>query len=50
MRYVTIKEGKSTDHEGAILDFLKATSENLDVSQLTIAERVKFLKNKLMED
>jgi thioesterase-3 len=50
MRYVTIKEGKSTDHEGAILDFLKATSENLDISQMTIGERVKILKNKLLED
>lgn len=49
MRYVTVKEGKSTDHEGAVLDFLKATSEDLDISQLSIGERVKILKQKLSE-
>lgn len=49
MRYVTIKEGKSTDHSGAILDFLKATSENLDISSMTITDRVKSLKQKLLE-
>lgn len=49
MRYVTIKEGVSTDHQGAILDFLKATSENLDVASISIAQRVKSLKNKLKE-
>ena len=49
MRYVTIKEGKSTPHEGAILDFLKATSENLEISQLSIGERVKVLKQKLAD-
>ncbi|MFD2201143.1 acyl-CoA thioesterase [Shivajiella indica] len=50
MRYVTIKEGISTDHQGAILDFLKATTENLDISKMTIGERVKMLKMKLLED
>ncbi|RZS97457.1 acyl-CoA thioesterase [Cecembia calidifontis] len=49
MRYVTIKEGKSTDHSGAVLDFLRATSENLDIANLTISERVKSLKQKLLE-
>ncbi|EKB48852.1 acyl-CoA thioesterase [Cecembia lonarensis] len=49
MRYVTVKEGKSTEHQGAVLDFLKATSENLDISELSIGERVKFLKQKLAE-
>jgi thioesterase-3 len=48
MRYVTIKEGKSTDHEGAVLDFLKATSEDLDIANLSISERVKTLKKKLL--
>ncbi|PSL07438.1 acyl-CoA thioesterase [Cecembia rubra] len=49
MRYVTIKEGKSTEHSGAVLDFLKATSENLDISNMTITDRVKSLKQKLLE-
>lgn len=49
MRYVTIKEGKSTDHVGSILEFLKATSEDLDISDITIKDRVKSLKSKLLE-
>ena len=49
MRYVTLKEGKSTDHDGSILDFLKATSEDLDISDITIKDRVKSLKSKLLE-
>jgi thioesterase-3 len=49
MRYVTVKEGRSTDHSGAVLDFLKATSENLDISQISISERVKTLKQKMAE-
>ena len=48
MRYVTIKEGTSTDHAGAVLDFLKATSEDLDISNMSIGERVKSLKHKLL--
>lgn len=47
MRYVTVKEGKSTDHTGAVLEFLKATSENFDIANLSISERVKQLKIKL---
>ncbi|MFN3801255.1 acyl-CoA thioesterase [Belliella pelovolcani] len=47
MRYVTVKEGKSTDHSGAVLEFLKATSENFDIANLSISERVKQLKIKL---
>ena len=43
MRYVTLAEGKSTDHEGAVEDFLKATSGNLDISNLDIKDRVKML-------
>lgn len=50
MRYVTVKEGISTDHEGAVLDFLKATTENLDITNMSIAERVRALKKKLVED
>lgn len=47
MRYVTLKEGKSTEHAGSVLDFLKATSENLDLTGMSIADRVKIIKNKL---
>lgn len=50
MRYVTVKEGVSTDHEGAVLDFLKATSENLDISNMSIGDRVRALKKRLIED
>ncbi|MFC0262854.1 acyl-CoA thioesterase [Fontibacter flavus] len=49
MRYVTVKEGISTDHEGAVLDFLKATSENLDITNMSIGDRVRSLKNRLIE-
>ncbi|SEF61836.1 acyl-CoA thioesterase [Algoriphagus boritolerans] len=44
MRYVTLAEGKSTDHTGAVKDFLKATSLGLDVSTSNIRDRVKQLK------
>lgn len=44
MRYVTLAEGKSTDHTGAVKDFLKATSIGLDVSTMNIRDRVKQLK------
>ena len=47
MRYVTLAEGKSTDHTGAVQDFLKATSGNLDISQMSIKERVKELKENI---
>lgn len=49
MRYVDISNGKSTDHTGSILDFLKATSENVNIKDMLITERVKFLKAKLSE-
>jgi acyl-CoA thioester hydrolase len=47
MRYVTLDEGKSTNHEGAVVDFLKATSLHLDPASLDIRERVKHLKKEL---
>ena len=50
MRYVTLKEGKSTDHTGAVADFLKATSGNLDVSGINIRDRVKTLSSELKKD
>ncbi len=43
MRYVTLDEGKSTDHLGAVKDFLKATSGNMDISNLDIKDRVRQL-------
>jgi thioesterase III len=49
MKYVTLESGKSTPHEGAVLDFLKATSENLDFAAFTTASRVKYLKKRLLE-
>ena len=47
MRYVTLEEGKSQNHTGAVVDFLKATSLNLDPSSLNIRDRVKQLKGEL---
>ncbi len=47
MRYVTLESGKSTDHEGAVLDYLKATSMDFDISNITIGDRVKSLKTQL---
>lgn len=49
LRYVTLKEGKSTDHAGAVADFLKATSGDFDITKSSIKERVKFLKEKLTQ-
>ena len=47
MRYVTLEEGKSSDHTGAVVDFLKAPSLHLDQSRLDIRDRVKQLKREL---
>jgi acyl-CoA thioester hydrolase len=47
MRYVTLEEGKSQNHTGAVVDFLKATALNLDPSSLNIRDRVKQLKGEL---
>ena len=43
MRYVTLADGKSTDHLGAVNDFLLATSMNRDISDMDIKDRVKEL-------
>jgi len=43
MRYVTLAEGKSTNHQGAVNEFLTATSMNVDISGIQIKERVKSL-------
>ncbi|MEY2705180.1 MAG: hypothetical protein RL407_1242 [Bacteroidota bacterium] len=47
MRYVTLEEGKSTNHSGAVVDFLQATSLHLDPEALSMRERVKELKQSL---
>ncbi|WP_057935882.1 acyl-CoA thioesterase [Algoriphagus resistens] len=43
MRYVTLAEGKSTYHTGAVDEFLRATSLNLDISDVQVKDRVKSL-------
>ena len=50
MRYVNMEDGKSTDHKGAVVDFLKATSDNIDMAENSIKERIREIKNKLKED
>ncbi|WP_194777732.1 acyl-CoA thioesterase [Pararhodonellum marinum] len=50
MRYVTIKEGTTTDHKGDLKDYLGAISLNADITQMSIADRVKELKRRLLED
>lgn len=47
MRYVTLAEGKSTDHTGAVNEFLLATSMNEDISGIQIKDRVKTLSQEL---
>ncbi|MEB2774088.1 acyl-CoA thioesterase [Algoriphagus sp. D3-2-R+10] len=50
MRYVTLAEGKSTDHTGAVNEFLTATSLNLDISGIQIKDRVKSLSQELKKN
>ena len=47
MRYVNMEDGKSTDHQGVVLDFLKAILEEVDISQKPLAERIREVKNSL---
>jgi acyl-CoA thioester hydrolase len=42
-----MEEGKSSDHAGAVVDFLKATALHLDPNSLDIRDRVKQLKREL---
>ena len=49
MRYVSMTDGRSRDHQGAVVDFIKAVSLEADVSDTTIRERIKFLKEKLRQ-
>jgi acyl-CoA thioester hydrolase len=50
LRYVTMKEGKSTDHQGAVVDFLRATSDDINISEVTIKERISEIKARLKEE
>ncbi|WP_200976369.1 thioesterase family protein [Echinicola sp. 20G] len=50
LKYVGLKDGKVKDHAGEINDFLKATSDDFDISKHSITERVKQLKAKLKEE
>ncbi|WP_425638305.1 acyl-CoA thioesterase [Algoriphagus yeomjeoni] len=47
MRYVTLAEGKSTDHTGAVNEFLLATSLNEDIAGIQIKDRVRTLIQEL---
>ncbi len=47
MRYVDMKEGKSTEHTGAVKEFLMAVSESIDVQKMTVKDRIKEIKSKL---
>ncbi|WP_296700839.1 thioesterase family protein [Algoriphagus sp.] len=47
MRYVTLSEGKSTDHIGAVNEFLTATSMNLQIEGIQIKDRVKSISQEL---
>ncbi|WP_439481311.1 acyl-CoA thioesterase [Cyclobacterium plantarum] len=49
MRYVDIKEGRSTDHIGAVKSFLQAVSEDVNVAEISIRERIKEIKSKLIQ-
>lgn len=49
MRYVGMTDGRSRDHQGAVVDFIKAVSLEADVCDTTIKERIKFLKEKLRQ-
>jgi acyl-CoA thioester hydrolase len=44
---VKLEDGRSTDHTGAVKDFLKATSGNLDYSAIPIVDRVKQIAQEL---
>jgi acyl-CoA thioester hydrolase len=50
MRYVTLSEGESTNHTGAVNEFLTATSMNLEIEGIQIKERVKSLIQELKKN
>lgn len=50
MRYVDVKEGRSTDHKGEVKSFLKAVSEQVNVAEVSIRERIKEIKSKLKQE
>lgn len=47
MRYVDMKEGKSTEHTGAVKEFLMAVSESIDIQKTTVKARIKEIKSNL---
>lgn len=48
MRYIDIESGRSTEHEGEVLDFLHATKYPLlDFEKLDIMHRIKQIKEHL---
>jgi thioesterase-3 len=50
MRYVNMDDGKSTEHQGAVVEFIKAASDNIDLSETSIQERIREIKNQLKDD
>ncbi|AWW32039.1 acyl-CoA thioesterase [Echinicola strongylocentroti] len=50
LKYVGLADGKIQPHKGAIKDFLKATSDNFDITQHAIVERVKLLKKRMQTE
>ena len=49
MRYVDMKQGKSKDHEGAVKDFLLATTDEVDMAETTLKSRIKDIKTALLK-
>ncbi|MCC5936568.1 MAG: acyl-CoA thioesterase [Lunatimonas sp.] len=47
MRYVTMVDGRSTPHEGAVADFLKAVVDPIEYGQISIKERIREIKQHL---
>ncbi|SEI77161.1 acyl-CoA thioester hydrolase [Cyclobacterium xiamenense] len=47
MRYVDMAQGKSTEHAGAVKEFLLAVSEKIDIENTSIKGRIKEIKAKL---
>ncbi len=48
MRYVDMKNGKSTPHIGAVQEFLKAVTDPVDLEKTNARERIRFLKSQLL--
>ncbi|WP_114750348.1 acyl-CoA thioesterase [Pleomorphovibrio marinus] len=50
MRYVEMENGKSTPHKGAVLEFLKAVTDPVDLENVGVKERIKTLKSQLLKN